>query len=67
MFVHDQTPPGVPVMIKLKDQIHYRYEPTETGARVIISSENADAVEAVRQFLRFQIKEHKTGDALEVK
>src|SRR5258707_11597369 len=67
MFVHDQTPPGVPVMIKLKDQIHYRYEQTETGARVIISSENAEAVEALHQFLRFQIKEHKTGDALEVK
>src|SRR5882672_7124327 len=42
MFVHDQTPPGVPVMIRLKDQIRYRYEQTETGARVVISSENAD-------------------------
>ena len=54
-------------MMKLKDQIHYRYEQTETGARVIISSENADAIEAVHEFLRFQIKEHKTGDALEEK
>ena len=67
MFVHDQTPPGVSVMIKLKDQIRYRYEQTETGARVVISSENADAIEAVHQFLRFQIKEHKTGDSLEEK
>src|SRR6266700_5467072 len=67
MFVHDQTPPGMPVMIKLKDQIRYRYEPTKTGARVVISSENADAVEALHQFLRFQIQEHKTGDELEVK
>lgn len=64
MFVHNQTPPGVPVMIKLKDQIHYKYEEVAQGGRVTISSKNADAVAAVQQFLRFQIKEHKTGDAL---
>lgn len=67
MFVHDQTPPGVPAMIKLKTQIHYRYESLENGGRVVISSGNAEAVTAVQEFLRFQIKEHKTGDALEVK
>jgi hypothetical protein len=32
---------------------------------VVIWSKNADAVSAVQEFLRFQIKEHKTGDALE--
>lgn len=66
MFVHDQTPPGVPVMTKLKDQIKYRYEPAENGGRVVISSDNAEAVKAVHEFLKFQITEHKTGDALEV-
>ena len=67
MFVHDQTPPGVPAMTRLKDQIHYKYEPLRDGGRVRISSGNADAVSAVHDFLRFQITEHKTGDALEVK
>jgi hypothetical protein len=67
MFVHDQTPPGVPVMVKLKDQIHYTYEEVPQGGRVVISSKNADAVAAVQEFLRFQITEHKTGDALEVR
>ncbi len=67
MFVHDQTPPGVPAIIKLKDQIHYKYEEVAQGGRVTISSKNADAVAAVQEFLRFQITEHKTGDALEVK
>jgi hypothetical protein len=67
MFVHDQTPPGVAVMTKLKDQIKYRYEMAENGGRVMISSENAEAVKAVHEFLRFQIKEHETGDAVEVK
>jgi hypothetical protein len=66
-FVHDQTPPGVPVMIKLKDQIHYKYEEMAQGGRVVISTENAEALGAVHNFLRFQITEHKTGDALEVK
>ncbi|HEY7402913.1 MAG TPA: hypothetical protein VIB39_05290 [Candidatus Angelobacter sp.] len=66
-FVHDQTPPGVPVMVKLKDQIHYRYEDIANGGRVTISSANHEAVEAVHQFLRFQITEHKTGDTLGAK
>ena len=67
MFVHDQTPPGVPAMTRLKDQLEYKYEAMENGGRVVISSTNVEAVSAVHDFLRFQITEHKTGDALEVK
>ncbi|MGB9122007.1 MAG: hypothetical protein WCE73_15400 [Candidatus Angelobacter sp.] len=67
MFVHDQTPPGVGTMTKLKDQIHYKYEAAANGGRVVISSANAEAVTAIHEFLKFQITEHKTGDALEVK
>ena len=67
MFVHDQTPPGVPVMTKLKEQIHYKYEPIENGGRVLISSRNPEAVAAVHDFLKFQITEHQTGDPLELK
>lgn len=67
MFVHDQTPPGVPTMTRLKDQIHYRYEEMENGGRVVISTESAEAANAVQDFLRFQIREHRTGDALVVK
>jgi hypothetical protein len=36
MFVHDQTPPGVATMTRLKDQIHYKYEAAENGGRVLI-------------------------------
>lgn len=67
MFVHDQTPPGAATMTKLKDQIYYKYEPAENGGRVVISSANAEAVAAIHEFLKFQITEHKTGDALEVR
>ena len=65
MFVHDQTPPGVPVMTKLKDQIHYKYETVKDGGRVLISSKNPEAISAVHDFLKFQITEHKTGDPLQ--
>lgn len=67
MFVHDQTPPGVPTMKKLKQQIQYKYEPIENGGRVVISSGNTQAVKAVHEFLAFQIREHKTGDAMVLK
>jgi hypothetical protein len=66
MFVHDQVPPGVAVMQKLKAEIAYKYEETRGGARVRVSTRNPEALAAVQDFLRFQIKEHRTGDPLEV-
>lgn len=66
MLVHDQTPPGVPVMKRLKDEIVYSFEETERGGTVHISTKSAEALQAIYEFLRFQIKEHKTGDSLEI-
>ncbi|HYX53266.1 MAG TPA: hypothetical protein VE783_07425 [Candidatus Limnocylindrales bacterium] len=62
MFVHDQTPPGVPTLTRLKGEISYKYETIENGGQVAISSANPEALAAIREFLRFQIEEHKTGD-----
>jgi hypothetical protein len=62
MFVHDQTPPGVPVMTRLKNEISYRFEEMDNGGRVVITTRNPEALTAVREFLSFQIEEHKTGD-----
>ena len=67
MEVHDQTPPGVPTMKRLKAQIQYKYEETNTGGRVLIHSDNTKAIDAIHDFLRFQIREHHTGDSLNVK
>ncbi|HEX8845900.1 MAG TPA: hypothetical protein VF791_14705 [Pyrinomonadaceae bacterium] len=67
MFIHDQTPPGVPVMQRLKAEIKYEFEKTERGGRVRIKTSNREALAAVHDFLRFQIKEHETGDPLEIK
>lgn len=64
MFVHGQTPPGVPTMKRLKGQITYKYDEIDNGGRVVISSKNAQAVNAVHEFLQFQIREHRTGDPM---
>jgi len=66
MAVHDRVPPGVPAMQRRKADITYAYEQTEMGATVRISTKNPDALDAVHDFLRFQIEDHQTGDSLEV-
>jgi hypothetical protein len=67
MFVHNTVPPGVPEMKRLRKNIQYSLEETPNGGRVVISSANKEAVEAIHRFLRFQIEEHKTGDAMNVR
>ena len=67
MFVHDTVPPGVPEMKRLRKNIQYSFEETPQGGRVVISSANKEALEAIHRFLRFQIEEHKTGDPLDVR
>jgi hypothetical protein len=66
MLVHGKTPPGVPALQRLKAEVTYKYEKTERGGRVRISTKNAEARDAVYEFLRFQISDHKTGDSTEV-
>ncbi len=66
MLIHDQTPLGVPTMQKLKGDIQYKFEETDHGARIRISTSSPEALRAIQDFLRFQIKEHKTGDPLDV-
>jgi hypothetical protein len=64
MFVHDQVPPGVPAMKRLKADISYQYVAMSRGGRVEISTKNPEALTAIHNFLRFQIQEHHTGDTL---
>lgn len=63
MFVHDtKDVPGVKVMQQKKDAIAYRYETTDNGGQVVMSTSDATARSAIHDFLVFQIKEHETGD-----
>ena len=61
-FVHDQTPPGVPTMKELKEAIRYSAEPLSNGGRIKIQTSSPEGITAVHDFLRFQIKDHETGD-----
>ncbi|HVT45626.1 MAG TPA: hypothetical protein VMT00_14700 [Thermoanaerobaculia bacterium] len=65
-FIHGETPPGVAVMKRLKGAIRYRYEERELGGIVSISTSDREALEAIHEFLRFQIADHRTGDAVEI-
>ena len=65
MLVHDKTPPGVPVLEKLKDEVSYKFTRTERGAAIRITTKNPEALAALHEFLRFQIADHRTGDPSE--
>lgn len=67
MFIHDSTPPGVPTMEKLHSEIRYQYQQTDSGAKIMISTTNPKALQAVHEFLHFQIDDHQTGDPTEVR
>jgi len=64
MFVHDEVPPGVAVMKRLSGEIQYRFRQTDRGGEVAISSKSTEAVQAIHDFLVYQIREHKTGDSV---
>ena len=63
MLVHDQTPPGAEAMKRMKDSIRYQYAEIANGGEVVISSRDPKALAAIHEFLRFQIREHRTGDS----
>ncbi|HVH88961.1 MAG TPA: hypothetical protein VM912_19740 [Terriglobales bacterium] len=62
MLIHARTPPGVPTMKKLRTEIRYQVEDLPAGVRVRVSSQNPEAVNAIHEFLKFQIRDHQTGD-----
>ena len=62
MFVHDQVPPGVPVMKEKRAEVSYSFEELSAGGRIRIKTTDPDALNAIQAFLRFQIEDHHTGD-----
>ena len=62
MLVHSTAVPGTAAMTKLKDQLHWALVETPRGARINITADNKPALDALHQFLRFQIEDHQTGD-----
>ncbi|HEY8147949.1 MAG TPA: hypothetical protein VIK51_03395 [Vicinamibacteria bacterium] len=62
MFIHGQVPPGASAMTRLRDAIRYRHEPTDRGGQITIDTSNREARRAIHEFLRFQIRDHRTGE-----
>jgi len=68
MLVHDsKNVPGTAVMASRTDRIHYNYVEIPNGGRVNIVTSDRETLEAVHQFLKFQIQAHKTGDSTDIR
>jgi len=67
MMTHETTSmPGIADLAKLKDKIKYAYTETPVGGRVDITTTDKAALAAAHAFLKYQIKEHETGDKTNV-
>ncbi len=62
MLTHSEMPPGVSTMQRLKSATTYTFDATDRGGVVRIATSNAEALTAVHDFLRYQIRERATGD-----
>jgi predicted component of type VI protein secretion system len=62
LAIHGRVLPGIPEMIALQAEIQVRFEESERGARVRITSSKPEARAAIHAFLRAQIEDHATGD-----
>jgi hypothetical protein len=62
--VHDRMPDGAEAMKEMQGDIRYDYGDVPGGGRVRITASNARALSAIHDYLRFQIREHKTGDPI---
>lgn len=58
-FVHAGEVPGTKVMAAKKDAITYTYRPLPRGGEVRLVTEDAEAREAIRAFIRFQREAHR--------
>jgi hypothetical protein len=66
LATHDEMPPGVRTLQERKGSVSYRYEELPNGGRVVITTSDPEARNAAHDFLRYQIREHKTGDPVTV-
>ena len=48
-------------MARKKDVIRYRYRPLPQGGEVRITTDDPEALRAVREFLAFQRSDHRAG------
>jgi len=66
LATHAELPPGVQAMQQRTNALTFRFEDTGAGGRVRITASDGKAKNAVHEFLRYQIREHATGDPLTI-
>jgi hypothetical protein len=66
LATHGERPPGVETMQERVNALAFRFEDTGAGGRVRITTSDVKARNAVHAFLRYQIREHATGDPLTI-
>jgi hypothetical protein len=67
MLVHSQDIPGTTIMTRLKTDLHWELQEIPRGSRITITADNKEALDAVHDFLRFQIGDHQTGDCTAIR
>ena len=66
MLIHATDVPGTKTMAALKDRVRFVYVETPGGGRVDILTTDREALAAVHEFMKFQIRDHGTGDAIAI-
>lgn len=61
--VHTRAPESANLMRKLRNDITFYTAKTDTGAVLRMFSINEQARDAIQDYLKFEITEHKTGDS----
>jgi hypothetical protein len=64
-LVHGTEPPGVVAMKARRASIEYRFDEVPRGGKVVVRTSDETAKSALHEFLRFQIRQHRTGDPLQ--
>jgi hypothetical protein len=64
---HGEVLPGVDTLQERKGTVTFHYEDTRDGGRVRMTTSDSRALSALHEFLRYQIREHATGDPLTVR
>lgn len=62
--IHGKIPDGLAALKKLRNEITFFAVRSDSGAALRMFSVNGQARQAIQEFLKFQINEHKTGDPL---
>jgi hypothetical protein len=64
IFVEPVAPPNLPQLTKHKDDFAYQIEKVANTTRIRIATTDMVALQALHDFLRFEIVAHKTGDSM---